>query len=95
MISKSHCRSHTQTLFAKHNILKVNDVYSVELGVFKYFINDLPDMFNDYFTKRSYIHSYQTRHVNDLNLTKNTFLIICPNEWSNSLEQFRGKKLKA
>ena len=72
-ISNSHYRSHTQPLFAKHNILKVNDMYSLELGVFMYksSTNDLPGIFNDYFTKRSDIHGYQTRHVNDLNLTKN------------------------
>ena len=53
--------------------LKINDMYSLELGVFmcKYSINDLPDIFNDYFTKRSDIHGYRTRHVNELNLTKN------------------------
>ena len=47
-------------------------MYLLELGVFlyKYSINDLPNIFNDYFTKRSDIHCYQTRHVNDLNLTK-------------------------
>ena len=37
----------------------------------KYSTNDLPNIFNDYFIKRSDIHGYQTRHVNDLNLTKN------------------------
>ena len=48
-------------------------MYSLELGVFmyKYSINDLPKAFNGYFTKRSDIHGYKTRHVNDLNLTKN------------------------
>ena len=48
-------------------------MYSLELGVFmyKYSTNDLPGIFNDYFTKRSDIHGYQTRHVNDPNLTKN------------------------
>ena len=33
-ISKSHYRSHTRPLFAKYNILNVNDMYSLELGVF-------------------------------------------------------------
>ena len=63
-ISNSHYRCHTQPLFAKHNILKVNDMYSLEVGVFmyKYSTNDLPNIFNDYFTKRSDIHGYQTRH---------------------------------
>ena len=27
--------------------------------------------YNDYFTKRSHIHGYKARHVNDLNLTNN------------------------
>ena len=48
-------------------------MYFLELGVFmyKYSINNLPHNFRDYCTKRSDIHSYQTRHGNDLNLTKN------------------------
>ena len=60
-------------LFAKFNILNVNDMCSLELGVFmyKYSINDLPNAFNDYFTKRPDINGCKTRHVNDLNLTKN------------------------
>ena len=93
-------------LFAKHNILQVNGMYSLELSVFmyKYSINDLPGIFNDYFTKCSDIHRYQTRHVNDLNLTKKEkkkekkkrekktlFWSFRPKEWSNSLEQFWGK----
>ena len=48
-------------------------MYSLELGVFmyKYSMNDLPNISNDYFTKRSDIQGYQTRHVNNLNLNKN------------------------
>ena len=48
-------------------------MYMLELGVFmiKYSINDLPGAFKDYFTKRPDTHDYLTRHVNDLNLTKN------------------------
>ena len=49
-------------------------MYSLELGVFmyKYSVNELPNVFDfdNYFTKRSDIHDYQTRHVNDFNLTK-------------------------
>lgn len=36
-----------------------------------YSVNELPNAFDNYFTKRSDIHDYQTRHVNDLNLTNN------------------------
>ena len=83
-ISKSHYRSHTQPLFAKYNILNVNDMYSLELGVFmyKYSINDLPNAFIDYFTKRSDIHGYKTRHVNDLNLTKNKKHFSNHSDWT-------------
>ena len=48
-------------------------MYSLELGVFmyKFSTNHLPTAFKEYFHKRSSIHNYQTRHVNDLNLTNN------------------------
>jgi len=72
-ISNSHYRSHTRPLFVNYNILTVDDIYTLELGVFmyKYSISNLPKAFNNFFTKRSDIHEYKTRHVNDLNLTKN------------------------
>ena len=60
--------------------------------MYKYSINDLPNTFNDYFKKRSDIHGYKTRHVNDLNLTKNKkktlFGPFCSNGWSHSVELF-------
>ena len=73
VISNSHYRCHTAPLFAKCNFLTVTDMYSLELGVFmyKFSTNDLPSAFKEYFHKRSSIHNYQTRHVNDLNLTNN------------------------
>ena len=48
-------------------------MYTLELGVFmyKYSIIDLPVAFKEYFMKRSDIHDYPTRHVNNLNLTNN------------------------
>ena len=39
--------------------------------MFKSSINDLPTGFDNFFMKRSEIHKYSTRNVNDLNLTKN------------------------
>jgi hypothetical protein len=72
-VSNSHYRSHSAPLFAKYNVLTFKDMYSLELGVFmyKYSMSELPAAFNYYFTKRSDIHGYQTRHINDLNLTNN------------------------
>ena len=48
-------------------------MYTLKLGVFMYrfSISDLPVAFKEYFTKRSDIHDYLTKHVNDLNLTNN------------------------
>ncbi len=53
-------------------IVPHNDMYNLELGafMFKYSINGLPNVFNNYFVKRSDIHNYPTRRANDLNLTK-------------------------
>ena len=72
-ISNSHYRSHTAPIFAKYNVLNVNDMYTLELGtfMFRYSVNDLPSSFDGYFAKRSDIHNYSTRHGNDFNLTKN------------------------
>ena len=53
--------------------MTITDTYTLELGIFmfKYHTNDLPVSFNDYFKKRSDIHKYQTRHVNDLCIARN------------------------
>ena len=72
-VSSSHYRSHTAPLFAKHNVLTVTDMHMLELGVFmyKFFINDLPVSFKNYFNRRSDVHDYPTRQLNDFNLTNN------------------------
>ena len=72
-VSNSQYRSHTGPIFSKYKILTVNDMYNLELGAFmyKHSTNGLPNVFNDYFVKRSDIHNYPTRRANDLNLTKN------------------------
>ena len=76
-------------------------MYSLELGVNRYSINDLSNIFNDYYTKRSAIHGFQTRHVNDLKLTKNNnyyyktlFWSFRPNERFNSTELYRESEKK-
>ena len=65
-------------------------MYTLELGVFMYrfSISDLPVAFKEYLKRRSEIHEYPTRHVNDLNLTNNKkfFGSFYSNEWSQSLE---------
>ena len=73
VITNSHYRSHTAPLFSKSNILTLHDMYKIDLGVFmyRYSINDLPPTFDNFFSKRSDVHGYQTRHVNDYNIVKN------------------------
>ncbi len=68
IISNSHYRSHTKPLFARHNLLNIEDIYSLELGVFmyKFSINKLPYTFHNYFSRRFDIYDYQTGHKNDL-----------------------------
>ena len=39
--------------------------------MYRHDINDLPVVFKGYFKKRSEIHNYKTRHINDLQLTNN------------------------
>ena len=39
--------------------------------MYRFAIDDLPVAFKNYFSKRSDIHDYPTRHDNDLNLTNN------------------------
>ena len=72
-VSNSHYRSHTWPIFAKYNVLTVTDMHTLELGTFMYrnSVNELPSSFNNYFTKRSEVHNYLTRHGIILSLTKN------------------------
>ena len=44
--------------------------------MYRFSIDDLPAAFKNYFSKRSDIHDYPTRHVNDLNLTNNNHFQI-------------------
>ena len=79
-------------------------MYTLELGTFmyRYSINVLPSSFTNYFTKRSDIHNYLTRHGNNLNLTKNKktfFGSFCSYQWprlwnalENSLKAFKSDK---
>ena len=72
-VSNSHFRAHTAPLFVNNNLLTITDMYTLELGVFmyKFSVDELPVAFKDYFTERSKIHNYQTRHSNHYNLTRN------------------------
>ena len=59
--------SHTDPIFNKLKILKFQQIYlySVQLFVFKFHHNQLPDMFENYFIRNRSFHSHNTR-VNSL-----------------------------
>ena len=78
VISNSHYRSHTASIFQKYNILNVYDSYKLEVGVFmyQYFQNLLPSSFNTFFSKRSDIHDYHTRNRSNFKLEIKRSLLI-------------------
>ena len=51
-------------LYHSHNILKVNDMFKLELGKFmyKYNKNMLPNTFTQYFKSTTTVHNYNTRN---------------------------------
>ena len=73
-VSNSHYRSHTGPIFAKYNVLTVTDMHILwnwARSCTETLSMNLPSSFKNYFTKRSEVHNYLTRHGNHLNLTKN------------------------
>ena len=96
-VSNSHYRSHTGPIFAKYNVLTVTDMHTLEMGTFMYrnSVNELPSSFNNYFTKRSEVHNYLTRHSNHLSLTKNKKIFSDHSEnslrASKSVKHFRNQ----
>ena len=39
--------------------------------MYRFSTNDLPTAFKDFFSRRSQVHDYQTRHVNNFSITNN------------------------
>ena len=63
-------RDHSAPLFEQFKLLKLNDLYHLNLGKFmyKYNHNALPSCFNSFFTLTSNIHSYDTQSTRKTNL---------------------------
>jgi hypothetical protein len=106
-ISNSDYLSHSAPLFKRFNILNVHDTFKLELATFmyKHFDHQLPNAFNNYFTKHRDVHMYNTRNADDYNInqTKTNFAhktirTSGPIEWnkidknvkeSKTIKQFR------
>ena len=94
IICNAPIRSHTDSLFLEHKILKIKDLYLFQLGqfMFKYNNNSLPRIFDSMFPQNQSFHNYPTRRSNEFHLpllrtllAQNTFLYTGPRFW-NSLD---------
>ena len=58
--------SHVSYLYQNLNLLKLNDIYKLELAKFmyKFYNNNLPIVFQNRFTKNEKIHTYVTKEAN-------------------------------
>ena len=83
-ICKTSFRHSSKPLFTDLRILNVYNMYNLELCVFmcKYSTDDLPTIFNGYFSKRSQICNRDTRNMTNYNLRK-IEQILHPKEWKH------------
>ena len=90
-ITRSRKFAHVTELYKKLKILKVKDVYKLELAKFmhKLFNNKLPDMFQNNFTKIGNVHTYGTRN----NVITNFYLPRASKKAGQIKLQGRGTKL--
>ena len=72
IICHSDYRAHTDSLFKGNNILKINDIYSLNLGTFMYQLKkkDLPKVFHNMFTTNNEYHNYPTRQASFYHLPR-------------------------
>ena len=87
-------RSHTDSLFSKHKILRIHDLYRFQLGQFMYKFknNSLPQVFDSLFLQNQSLHDYPTRQSDEFHLpllrtllAQKSFIFTGPKFW-NSLE---------
>ena len=93
IINKTTVEDHVKnnTLYQKYKILKMDDVYKLELGKFMYLydVNDLPEIFETYFLSIDHAHHYNTRSKSNGNYFVNS---VRTNSGKNSIK-FLGARL--
>ena len=69
-IAMAKSRSPTSPIFAKLNILKLNDIFEVNIAAFTYRYQNslLPSRFEDFYVFNQSVHSYNTRHATDIRI---------------------------
>ena len=94
IISNTGYLTHTNPLFAELGILKINDLFNLNLGkfMFKYKHGLLPPNFNDCFSTVSVVHSYSTRsatkgdyyvNYNRTSVSRHSLIPRCVTFWNN------------
>ena len=70
IIEHADPRAHADPLFFAQKILKVKDIYLLQLGIFmyQYYSNGLPNSFQSMFTTNRQIHSYDTRQSSKVHI---------------------------
>ena len=78
-------------LYQKYEVLKINDLYELELGTFMYFYHAKaqPEIFQTYFLPIDLAHGHNTRN----NSNKNYFLNTVKTNDGKSSIQFHGVQL--
>jgi len=83
--------AHTDELFFENKILKVNEIYSFQLGQFMFKFNNkkAPQIFDNIFHRNDTVHNYPTRRSNEFHLpllrtilAQNTFVYTGPKFWN-------------
>ena len=89
ILNKSEFRAHTDPLFKKLNILKFEDIRSLQLGQFMYCHKNslLPKRFNSMFVLNNQVHTYDTRH------SKAFHVPLCRTNIKQFCVGFQGPKL--
>ena len=95
-------RAHTDPLFFESKILKIDDIFNINLGSMMHKLSkkELPPVLDSLFKKNNEIHKYSTRQTNHYHLPKtrlrllqNTFVYNGPKFWNSlhaDLKQIPG-----
>ena len=92
IVCKARYRDHSSSLFKQLNTLKLQDInlFQVAIFMYKYFHNQLPLLFHNFFHLNTAIHSHYTRtaqafHMPTVRTTlrKQSVIFTGPSIWNN------------
>lgn len=99
IICHTNFLAHTDPLFFDNKILKIKDLYLLQLGQFmlNFKKEALPEIFRTMFLKNHSFHNYPTRHSDEFHLpllrtalAQNTFIYDGPKFWNSLCENIRN-----